>query len=109
MRLAATSLPVKALARKVAKAALDDLQAMPGDRVAILLGMMANSPLARLAADPEIDTAALVRAERLRRLEARSWRHLPEREWAADDRAVIEAVTAILAKRYSRFLSKKLP
>lgn len=109
--LPGTSLARRAavLGRKVARAALDDLQGIPGERVTILLGTMAGSPLIRLAIDPEIDTCALVRAERLRRLEGRSWRHLPEREWAAEDREVIAAVAAILAKRYSRFLSRKLP
>lgn len=97
------------IAHAVATVALKDLRGDAGDRFVALLDLAASSPIARLAIDAEIDTVAIVRAEAQRRLEARHWQHLPERDWEAEDRALVASVAAQLAKRYSRHLAKKRP
>ena len=94
------------LALAVAELALRDVDGDPGDRVLLLLGALDASPAAKLATDPQIDTAAMIRSERAQRMEARSWRRLPEREWNTEDRQTVAAVADTLAKRYARYLCR---
>jgi len=97
------------LAARVAAGALLHLDSDPAERVLSLLSGLDHSPLARLIADPAIDTAAAIRAERAARAEARGWRRLSDLEAAAEDRAIIVAVTALLSKRYARVLAALRP
>ena len=97
------------LAREVAEQALADIDGSPAERVILLLNAFDPSPLARLALDDEIDTGAIIRAERSRRMEQRRWRRLPEAEWAAEDRDIIDCAAQQLAKRYQRHLCGLCP
>lgn len=94
------------LARRVARAALQDLDGAPGDRISSLLGALACAPIDVLATDVEIDTAALIRAERLRRIEARDCRRIGSAEADAEDRDILANVERVLARRYARYLAK---
>jgi hypothetical protein len=94
------------LAARVAKATLADVDAVETDPVLVLLHALALNPVHQLATDPEIDTAALFRAERAKRADARGGRRLPEREWAAEDREIMATITAALARRYRGALGK---
>ncbi len=93
------------VARRVAVAALQDIDLDPNDRIVKLLRLASGDPVDRLATDPDIDTASLILAERQRRAEARGGRRLPEREWAREDREIVQAVSARLAERYRRLLA----
>jgi hypothetical protein len=93
------------LAKRVATAVLADIDAEPDDRVLTILRQMQATPIDVLATDPDIDTAALVLAERLRSLTARAGRRLPEREWAAEDRTIVAVIANRLARRYRRHLA----
>lgn len=95
-----------ALARRVARATLHSLDGAPGDRISSLLGAIARVPIDVLATDAEIDTAALIRAERLRRFEARSCRRIGMVEADAEDRDVLALVESALTRRYARYLAK---
>lgn len=91
------------LADRVARAALEYVDADPADRLLAILHGEDRAPIDTLATDAEIDTASLIVAERMRRLEARGGQHLPERQWLVEDRATVKAVADILAERYRRF------
>jgi hypothetical protein len=93
------------LGRAVAEAAIADIDMDPADRVIGLLRALAASPVDRLANDPMFDTGALIVAARLARLRARGGRHLPEREWPAENREVLASVASTLARRYRVHLS----
>ena len=97
------------IARAVADQTLRELDGSPADRVLLLIGALGASPIATLATDPEVDTAAAIRAERAARMEARGWRRPTAAEWDADDRAMLEAVADRLAKRYARHLARFQP
>lgn len=94
------------VARLVAAAALQDVDLSPADRIVTLLRMASGDPIDRLATDPEIDTAGLIVAERVRRLEARGGRRLPESEWQIEDREIARAVAGKLSARYRKLLAK---
>lgn len=94
------------LARAVAVRTLEEMDRQPHEQVITLLATLDPSPVAVLATDADIDTAALIRAERARRAEARGGRRLPEAEWPAEDRDVLESVRATLAERYRRHLER---
>ncbi|MBZ9650328.1 hypothetical protein K9B33_22615 [Sphingobium sp. 3R8] len=93
------------LARSVAAAAMAEIDQDEGDRVIALLRQLAPSFVDRLATDPEFSTGALIVKERVRRLEARGGKHLPQSEWCEENRQVLHAVAATLARRYRTFLS----
>ena len=93
------------LARAVAAAALAQVDLLPDDEIIGLLRALDPSPVARLALDPAVDTAALIIVERVRRLEARGGRRLAEREWRDEDQAILAAVATILARRYRAMLT----
>lgn len=93
-------------AAAVAELALRDVDGAPGERIVLLLRALDVTPAALLATDPDIDTAALIRTERMRRMEARAWRRLPECEWAREDCEIAVAIAATLAKRYARHLGR---
>lgn len=99
----------RSLAATVARQALAAIDGDPADRALLLLDALVCSPAARLALDEAIDTAALVRAERARRAEARGWRRLSDAQGCAEDREIVAAVTAALTKRYSRHLARFQP
>lgn len=95
------------LARRVALAALHDVDK---EDIEIELARLAlhygASPIDALAMHPEIDTARLIQNERMRRLQQRGYRHLPEREWAAENQDIVATVTGVLRGRYERHLRK---
>lgn len=92
------------LADRVAVAALKYVDADPADRLANMLRDRDRTPVSILATDAEIDTASLIIAERVRRLESRGGQLLQERHWTAENRATVAAVAAQLTERYRRFL-----
>ncbi len=82
-----------------------DLDGDSAERILLLLASLDASPVARLATDPDIDTAAIIRSGRAALMEARGWRRPTEQEWDADDRRLIDATARKLAKRYARHLT----
>lgn len=92
------------LAHAVAQLTLREIDGPAVDRVLLLLRTLDATPAAVLATDPEIDTAAMIRAERIRRLEAAGGRRSLPAEWPAEDRELLRIVTDQLAKRYARHL-----
>lgn len=93
-------------ARLAARVAVAAIAAVDEDEEPIIaiLHELAADPVAMLARDPDIDTAALVRSERAKRCEARGGRRLRERDWPAEDAQVVARITAVLARRYRGFL-----
>lgn len=92
------------LARRVVADTIAEIDRDPSERVIALLRSLNPTPLQSLASDPEIDTAAIIRAERQARLDGRGGRRLPEAEWPIEDREVSRAAVAVLAKRYARYI-----
>jgi hypothetical protein len=92
------------LAKRVVADTMAEIDRDPAERVIALLRDLDPTPLRALATDPEIDTAAVIRAERQARLDGRGGRRLPELEWPIEDREVARAAVAILAKRYARMI-----
>lgn len=88
------------LAHAVAQLTLREIDGPAADRVLLLLRTLDATPAAVLATDPEIDTAGMIRAERIRRLEATGGR----RSLPAEDRELLRTITDQLAKRYARHL-----
>lgn len=72
--------------------------------MARLVAITGGDPAMLLATCPDIDTAALVRAERLARFEARGCRQLSAGDWQAEGRAIGRIVRARLARRYARII-----
>lgn len=66
-----------------------------------------NSPQRRLATDPEIDSASILRAARLEAFEGRGFRHLAEAEWAREQARNHALARDILTQRYRRHLTEK--
>lgn len=97
------------IARAVAEHTLREIDGSPADQVLLLIGALQASPVDTLATDPEVDTAALIRVERAARMEARCWRRPTPAEMDADDRAMLDAITDRLAKRYARHLVRFQP
>lgn len=93
------------LARRVAAATMLEMDAEETDRVLQLLRAIAADPMTRLASDPEIDTAALIRSEREKRAAGRGGRRLRERDWPAEDREILAAVSDTLSRRYRAMLA----
>lgn len=94
------------LAETVARAALADIDGDPADRVIAALRSIEPTPVDILATDAEIDTASLIVAERVRRMQCRGGRRLAERAWPADDDETVRAVAETLARRYRKQLAK---
>ncbi len=92
------------LASKVAIEAMNHIDMDPGERILALLAPLAPSPIEVLATDPEIDTARLIQLERIQRMEARGGQRLAERQWAAEDRAILAKIVPTLAERYRKHL-----
>ncbi|WP_126172854.1 hypothetical protein [Altericroceibacterium xinjiangense] len=92
------------LAETVAAEAMRRIDADPAEAMIAALRLLDPSAVDILAADAEIDTASLIVAERVKRLEARGGQRLPEREWRHEDRATVEAVASVLARRYRKYL-----
>lgn len=105
---ASQSISLGRLAKLVASRAISEANRDPIDDLAIALHeltiVMTPSPIEALANDPDIDTANLVRMERIRRFEARGCRHLPERQWAAEDAEILAKIATRLANRYRRMV-----
>ena len=99
------------LAGRVAAEALADLDTAPSDRIISTLRGLDPSPSIQLAVDRDVDTAALIRAERQRRLESRLYRRLSPAEADAEDLSILEAVANKLNNRYARILrdSRNIP
>ncbi|GGO90826.1 hypothetical protein GCM10011329_04090 [Stakelama pacifica] len=93
------------LASRVARETMAAVDRDPGERIFDLLRTYDDDPARALATSPDIDTAALVRAARLARLEARGFRRLLPAEAANEDEAVCAEVGQRLAERYRRHLS----
>lgn len=93
----------------VAELTLQDVDGSAGDKVLLLLRSLDAAPAAILATDPDIDTAAMIRRERVCRLEAAGGRRSLPGEWPAEDRELLRTVTAQLAKRYARHLVRFEP
>lgn len=94
----------RALARAIVEAAIEDIDRTPEDRLMLLLAPEPVSLVQLLATDADMGVTALVVRERLKRMEARSGQRLREWEWRTEDREIISTITAILAKRYARYL-----
>lgn len=96
------------LAKLVAAEAMNEIDRDPADTIIGLLRALECPPINMLATDPEIDTGALIRAERVAGLIVRGGRRLPERDWEADDRRILRKVEDRLARRYGRILRDEL-
>ncbi len=92
------------LARAVAKRTLAEIDRDPEEHIFRLLRDLEPSPLDVLATSPEIDTAALFVAERVRRLRDRAGRRLSDGELDIEDTEIIAAVTRKLTDRYRKHL-----
>lgn len=93
------------LAARVALATIAAVDELEEETVLSLLREFSNDPVMRLARDPEIDTARLIRNERAKQSEARGGRRLAEREWPAEDARTAAAVSVLLTRRYRSFLA----
>lgn len=94
-----------ALAAAVARIALAHVRSDDFEAALELAEAATRSPaVVQLACDPEVDVAALVRAEALRQLEERSFRHLSPLEWRAADDRLRAAIAGRLAERFRRVL-----
>lgn len=94
------------LARRVAQAAVDYVDADPLDRAVDQVDRHSVSPVKLLATCAEIDTAGLVRAARIKSFEARGTQQLPDRQWRAETMQIVEEVAKLLARRYARTISE---
>lgn len=94
----------KRLGFAVARAAIEDMDLDPAERIVALLRAATGGPVDRLASDPDIDTSGLILAERIERLTARGGRRLSDAEWEAENTAIVEIVAQKLARRYRRLL-----
>ena len=92
------------IARAVAAAALREIDADPADAIALMLQPQKHGPIESLAGDPEIDTGAIIRAARIRRMQDRGCRHLPPTLWERENREVLREVAGSLSRRYARHL-----
>jgi hypothetical protein len=97
------------LAERVVAAALEELGRSDSFATALaeLERSLAPSPVADLATDPEIDTAAEITRRRLDRYAARCCRQLSDREWEAETREIAAEAVATLANRYCRHLRRQ--
>lgn len=95
----------EALAAAVARIALAYVRSDDFEAALEVAEAATRSPaVVQLACNPEVDVAALVRAEALRQLEARSFRHLAPLEWRAADDRLRAAIAGRLAERFRREL-----
>lgn len=86
------------------RAALVHIDGDPEDRLIGQMHALVASPVYVLATDPDIDTAGLIVAERVRRMVCRGGRRLRECEWGREDSEVMATVADTLAERYRRLL-----
>ena len=93
------------IARRVSAALLIQVEMDPLDLAfAAIEGNGAGCPFQQLAADPEIDTVAEFTDRRVERLRSRAGRYLPPAADAAERRAIIAEIEAVLANRYDHQL-----
>lgn len=95
------------LAAAVAVLAIEDVRAAEEDldsNLALALARFETPALFRLATEPSLDIAAVVRDQAARQFEARGFRHLPANEWQSADVELRDAVAAKLVERFRKSL-----
>lgn len=95
------------LAAAVAVLAIEDVRAAEDDldsNLALALARFETPALFRLATEPCLDIAAVVRKQAVWQFEARGFRHLPEKEWRSADADLRNAVAARLVERFRKIL-----
>lgn len=97
----------KQLAAAVAGIAIEDVRAGGDDlesNIALVIARFETPALFRLATDPALDIAAVVRSQAWRQFEARGCRHLPASKWQSADEELRQAVAAKLVERFRKSL-----